>query len=109
MDIIGSILITIGTIFYFISSIGILRMPDLLNRLQAGTKASTLGVLSIMIGVGFINPTWFPKLILLSLFILLTNPVGSHYIAKIGYLNKEIKFIDDIDSYENQSHEEENR
>jgi len=102
MSLVGNIFITIGTLFLFLSGLGILRMPDIFNRLQAGTKATTLGLLSILIGVGFIHPGWFPKLIILALFVLFTNPVGSHYLAKISYLSGEPMVIKGIDSYKNR-------
>ncbi|RKX48645.1 MAG: Na+/H+ antiporter subunit G, partial [Thermotogae bacterium] len=41
MEIIGYILITIGSLFYLLGGLGVYRMPDVYNRLQAGTKATT--------------------------------------------------------------------
>jgi multicomponent Na+:H+ antiporter subunit G len=47
------ILITIGIIFNLLGCIGIIRLPDTYNRLQAATKAVTLGCCSILFGVIF--------------------------------------------------------
>jgi multicomponent Na+:H+ antiporter subunit G len=47
------IFITIGIIFNLLGCIGIIRLPDTYNRLQAATKAVTLGCCSILIGVAF--------------------------------------------------------
>ena len=47
------ILITVGIVFNLLGCIGILRLPDTYNRLQAATKAVTLGCCSILLGVVF--------------------------------------------------------
>lgn len=82
LQVIGSGFLFIGVFFVFVGMLGVLRMPDVYNKLQAGTKATTLGFLSVVIGVAFIHPTWALKLILIAGFILLTNPIGSHAIAR---------------------------
>ena len=70
LQIIGAILTLIGSIFLFLGSLGLVRMPDSYNRIQAGTKASTLGTILTLLGIAFINPDWSGKLILLILFVL---------------------------------------
>jgi len=47
------IFITIGIIFNLLGCVGIIRLPDTYNRLQAATKAVTLGCCSILLGVVF--------------------------------------------------------
>jgi multicomponent Na+:H+ antiporter subunit G len=47
------ILIVIGVLFNLLGCIGILRLPDVYNRLQAATKCVTLGCCSILLGVFF--------------------------------------------------------
>ena len=42
-ELVGSTLILLGAFFLFSAGIGLLRMPDAFTRMQAGTKASTLG------------------------------------------------------------------
>jgi len=49
---IGEILVLVGTFFYFLSALGLIRMPDVYNRMQTSTKSATLGSLGVMIGVG---------------------------------------------------------
>ncbi len=85
-DLIGYILIGLGIVFLLMSAIGLLRMPDTLTRMHAGTKASTLGSLLIAGGVMWIEPSMSPKLALLALFILLTNPLSSSILARSTYL-----------------------
>lgn len=98
---IGYILIIIGTIFLFLGSLGLIRMPDVYNRLQAGTKATTLGALSTIIGVGLVEPNWFWKTLVIAVFIVLTNPIGSHTIARASR-KSGIKTTDEttVDKYE---------
>ena len=45
MNLIGDILLVIGCAFIALGSLGLIRMPDVYNRLQAGTKAATLGAM----------------------------------------------------------------
>ena len=85
-DIIGFLLIISGIFFLILSAIGLLRMPDTLTRMHTGTKASTLGSLLVITGAIFLEPTLWFKLILLALFILLTNPLSSSILAKSSYL-----------------------
>ena len=78
----------VGSIFLFLGPLGILRFPDVYNRLQAGTKSTTLGAVSALLGIGLLEPGWFGKMLILILFILLTNPVSSHAIGRSAYRSK---------------------
>ena len=89
MEIAGSILVLIGSFIFFLSSLGIIRMPDIYNRIQTGTKATTLGTIFVLVGVALLSPTWTPKLVILLVFIILTNPVSSHVVARAAHFNKE--------------------
>lgn len=88
MAIISYVLLIIGGLFYLLGGLGVLRMPDTLNRIQAGTKATTLGTFSLLIGVMFAFPSWSFKLVVLIVFIALSNPIGSSVIARASYKNK---------------------
>jgi multicomponent Na+:H+ antiporter subunit G len=82
---IGYGLLIIGGIFLFLGALGIYRMPDLYNRLQAGTKASTIGAMSVILGVGFIQPDWLIKTLIIVVFIAVANPLSSHAIGRAAY------------------------
>lgn len=84
MELTGAVVTVVGTVFLFIGSLGVFRFPDVYNRLQAGTKCTTLGAFLAVIGVGLMNPAWFPKTLLIALFILLTNPISSHALGRAG-------------------------
>jgi multicomponent Na+:H+ antiporter subunit G len=87
MRLVADIFLLLGAGFAFLGALGLLRMPDVYNRIQAGTKAVTLGALSILLGVGLLYPQWWAKLVCIAGFILFTNPVGSSTIARALYLS----------------------
>ena len=86
MRLAGDIFLLIGALFCLLATIGLLRMPDTYNRIQAGTKAGTLGALSLLLGVALIQPEWWAKLLTIAGFILFTSPVGSSTIARAIHL-----------------------
>jgi multicomponent Na+:H+ antiporter subunit G len=94
LQIIGSFLFLVGGFFTFIGALGVLRMPDVFNKLQAGTKATTLGFISIALGLICFQPAWTWKILLIAFFVLVTNPVGSHALARAA---KNTGFIADED------------
>ena len=99
---IGLALIVIGSIFLFLGALGIYRMPDVYNRLQAGTKATTLGGMGLILGVGLIQPDWFVKAIVLIIFIALSNPISSHALARGAYkvgIKPFLKSGEEYDTY----------
>lgn len=84
----GMIVIGIGVAFDFLGCLGLLRLPDVYNRLQAGTKCVTFGTCGILLGVflmqGF-TPTGIKALVGIP-FVLLTSPVGAHALAKGAHI-----------------------
>jgi len=90
MEIISYVFLIIGGIFFLLGGLGILRMPDTFNRIQAGTKATTLGAFSILVGIAFAQPTWILKIAVIIVFIAISNPIGSSAIAKATYKAKNI-------------------
>ncbi len=78
------IFIAIGLSFDFFGCLGLIRLPDVYNRLQAATKCVTLGTCSILFGLllfkGFSAAGI--KAILCIMFIILTSPVAAHALAR---------------------------
>ncbi|SFZ98240.1 Na(+) H(+) antiporter subunit G [hydrothermal vent metagenome] len=85
MTFFGFLFLSLGTVSFLISSIGLLRMPDLYSRIHAGAKSPTLATILVVIGAIFLEPTWAPKLILLAFFVLATNPLSSSVIARASH------------------------
>ena len=86
MTLLADLFLLLGASFMFLGAVGLIRMPDVYNRLQAGTKAVTLGALSILIGVGLRHPGWWSMLLMIAVLVLFTNPVGSASIARAALL-----------------------
>ena len=82
MQVIGTVITGIGVIFLLLGSFGIVRLPDVYNRLQAGTKCTTFGAFFTIMGVGIMEPAWFWKTLIIALFILLTNPISNHALGR---------------------------
>jgi multicomponent Na+:H+ antiporter subunit G len=82
MRLAADLLLLAGALLSLLAALGLLRMPDVYNRIQAATKASTLGVILILAGVGLLQPGWWPKLVAITGFILFTSPVGSSTLAR---------------------------
>ncbi len=85
MELIGSILVLAGAFFLFSAGLGLLRMPDTFTRIQAGTKASTLGNVLVLAGLGFLHPDWALKLLVVAYFVLMTNPLSSHALSRAAH------------------------
>jgi multicomponent Na+:H+ antiporter subunit G len=85
MELLGALLLVIGTAFLLLGGLGLVRMPDVFNRIQAGTKATTLGTLLTLGGAACLQPEWGLKLLLIGLFILFTNPLSSQVLARAAH------------------------
>lgn len=83
--VVGLVLLGVG--FSMLAGIGVLRMPDAYMRMQAATKAGTLGVACIVIGVAihFQSLAVAVHALLIVAFFFLTAPVASHLIARAGF------------------------
>ncbi len=76
-----------GGFFLFVAGLGILRLPDVLIRMHASTKAGTLGagLVFIAVAVQFRDSVSISLSVLTILFLLVTAPVGAHAIARAAY------------------------
>jgi multicomponent Na+:H+ antiporter subunit G len=86
-EIVGYILIIIGIVFDISGCIGLVRLPDVYNRLQASTKCVTLGTILLLFGVALVSDVAAlnAKAIICAVFILITSPTAAHAIAKGAY------------------------
>ena len=87
IDYIGLVIIALGIAFDLLGCIGMVRLPDVYNRLQAGTKCVTLGVCLILIGTVVMADTTPTRLkaILCMVFILITSPTAAHALARAAH------------------------
>jgi CPA2 family monovalent cation:H+ antiporter-2 len=86
-ELLSSALLVIGASFALLAGAGVVRMPDLFTRMQAATKASTLGIGSIVLAVaihfGELGIT--TRALTVIIFVFLTAPVAAHMIARAAY------------------------
>lgn len=85
----GIIVVAIGILFNFFGCVGLVRLPDIYNRLQASTKCVTLGTCLILLGVLIFSgiDAMGAKALVCAVFILLTSPTAAHAIAKGAHLS----------------------
>jgi len=81
------VLMIIGGAFLLLAAIGIIRMPDLYSRVQAATKAATLGVGCIILAlvIHFADLAITVRALLVIAFLFLTQPVAAHMIGRAAY------------------------
>ena len=87
VDTLTAILWLGGAAFCLLAALGVLRMPDVFTRMQASTKASTLGVGCLLLGAAlqFGDFASFIRVASIGAFLLLTTPVAAHVIARASY------------------------
>lgn len=112
IDILSSVFIIIGSVMILISSIGLIRMPDLYLRMSATTKAATLGVGFILVGtaIHFWEVGIVSRLVIIIVFLLLTAPIAAHMIGRAAYIDGvplwEKTSVDELKSkYDQNTHE----
>lgn len=76
-------LIAVGTFFLTVGTVGLIRLPDVYNRLHATTKATTLGAASMFLAafIHFKAGSGLTALVGI-LFLFLTAPTGAHLISR---------------------------
>lgn len=93
LELLISLLIVIGGCFALIGSFGLVKLQNLMARLHAPTKATTLGVGSILIAsmVFFLGVEGVISVheLLITLFLFLTAPVSAQFLAKV-YLHQNL-------------------
>ena len=80
-------LLAVGIFFTFTGALGVLRFPDVYNRIHAATKTGTLGLLSILLsGLLLLGlDTVTIKGLAILVFLMLTTPVAGHVLARAAY------------------------
>ena len=81
---IGIIFIIVGLAFDFFGCLGLVRLPDVYNRLQASTKCVTFGTCSILFGAFLMLGVTAAgiKTLFCIIFLVLTAPVSAHALAR---------------------------
>lgn len=87
MEIVTSVLVVAGGFFAFVAALGVLRLPDVLIRMHASTKAGTLGCGLILVAVAlyFAETGIVARAVAAIVFLMLTAPVAAHMIGRAAY------------------------
>lgn len=87
-DLIIAILILTGSFLMLLAGIGINRMPDLLTRMHATTKAGALGVGLMVVAFAVVNwgdVAFVVRALAVVIFVILTAPIAAHVLARASY------------------------
>ena len=78
----------IACLFVLLAAIGVVRLPDLYSRMQASSKAATLGAILALIGcaVHFDSAAVTIRAAALIFFLFLTAPLAAHLIGRAGHI-----------------------
>jgi len=84
---IGSALAIFGAVFFLVAAIGVFRLPDLLTRMHAATKAGAFGGTLMLVGcaIAFGELGVTIKAALTIVFFYLTAPIAGHMLGRAGY------------------------
>lgn len=87
IDIIAYVLLGIGGACALIGATGVLRFPDVYNRIHANTVVVVGGVMMLTFGAGILGglSMFTMKAVVIALFLFLTNPVSAHAIARAAH------------------------
>jgi multicomponent Na+:H+ antiporter subunit G len=92
-DVVAAGCLLTGAFLCLTAGLGLLRFPDVLSRMHAGTKPQVLGVLLVMVGAAIRlhgwSATWM--LLLVAAFSLLTAPVSAHMISRVAYRRRHVR------------------
>ena len=82
-----------GAFLCLTAGVGLLRFPDVLSRMHAGTKPQTLGLVLVLVGLALRlrsgGAVW--ALVLVVLFQMLTAPVAAHMVGRAGYRTGKVR------------------
>lgn len=95
-------LIIIGLFFLTVGTLGLLRLPDVYNRMHATTKATTLGTASMFLAasIHFKAGSGLTTPVVGILFLFLTAPAGAHLISRAAH-RIDVDFAGDAEWPEN--------
>ena len=86
--VVSGVFLLLGALLALLAAIGVVRMPDVFTRMQASTKASTLGLACLLVGLAIRLPETgiVIRAISIAAFVMLTTPVAAHVIARAAAL-----------------------
>lgn len=88
VEVMVAALMLLGSLAVLVAGVGIVRMPDLFTRMQATSKAATLGAILVLLAtaIAFAELAIVVRSAVVVIFLALTAPIGAHMLARAGYL-----------------------
>jgi multicomponent Na+:H+ antiporter subunit G len=101
LDVASAVLLLLGALSCLLGAIGMVRLPDLLARLQAATKPQTLGLLLVLAGTALrVELESAVTLALVALFQVITAPVISQLAGRSAYrsggVRRDLLVVDEL-------------
>lgn len=98
IDIVVGVLAIVSACLFVLAGLGVLRFPDLYTRMHAATKATALGALVLGIAAAIALDDGRGKVVLATIFILITAPSSAHFVGRIAHRAEGIQLrLDDRD------------
>lgn len=83
MAVFGDVLMVLGAAWFLLAGLGVVRLGDSLARVHAATKATTLGMILVVLGAAVQLPAGDGLRIGLAIaLVALTNPLGGHLLGR---------------------------
>jgi multicomponent Na+:H+ antiporter subunit G len=97
---VGEVLILLGCLFTLLAGVGVLRFPDVFQRMHALTKASALGLILVLVGAALVIPSIndVTTLALAAFLQILTLPVAANLISRATYRANGVA-VDTLDEH----------
>jgi multicomponent Na+:H+ antiporter subunit G len=104
----AELLVFLGAVLTLLAGIGVVRFDDVIARMHALTKATTLGFLLVLLGaaIALHDPNDITSLVLAAVLQLLTSPVGTGLLGRAAYraegLSPRVDTVDQLAEAEEQ-------
>ena len=96
MNVVADVLVLFGLVTISLGVLGLYRMPDTYTRVQAATKASSLGTIALLVAALIDGDgASAARVVLIAGFLLVTAPVGAHAISRAAYRRGERRYEPD--------------
>ncbi len=85
-DVVSAVCLVVGGLLTVTAGLGLVRFPDVLSRMHAGSKPQAFGLLVMLFGAA-LQVGWggVPVLVLVAVFQVMTVPVATHLLARVTF------------------------
>ncbi len=83
MNLLIAILLLLGSLVMLLAAIGLIRFPDIYTRMHAAGKASSFGLMLLLLAFALYFNIWLKPLLVI-VFIFLTTPIAMYLISRVA-------------------------